>query len=341
MFVFRISPGFKVRPLFEQPPVDGHQAACSERSVVRYASGRENQMCTARRSVQAVLAFLLSGVVSVPTFSQSTRFLNAEVHSIHRRALSSAANASSSNPVNSLDSFPSDIPALGAPLPSFGQPLLTADRPAPPCNLATQAMHPCSASSDIVRDDLNTMGKQGQIILRAREKVLEILQTENTCSAWYRTKDPDAAATFRTLTFALDRKADLYVRATPEPGGALLIRNPYVAQVVQGEGANTTVTINLNGAFFFSIATMVDDRLEGGPVSFRGPRSIQVGPYTGGSFRAQVLALLHELGHVIDLLPSDRDDYEGKSRQNTAEVLRACRTQVESKEAPHTILASR
>ncbi|HEX8837943.1 MAG TPA: hypothetical protein VF748_13455 [Candidatus Acidoferrum sp.] len=202
-------------------------------------------------------------------------------------------------------------------------------------------MHSCPASSDIVRDDLNAMGKQGQIILRARDKVLEILQTENTCSAWYRTKDPEAAATFRTLTFVLDRKGDLYVRATPEPGGIQLIRSPYVAQVVQGEGVNATVTINLNGAFFFSMGTMVEDRLEGGPISFRGPRPIQVGPYTGGSFRAQVLALLHELGHVIDLLPLDRDDYEGKSRQNTADVLRACRAQVESKEASHTILASR
>ena len=300
-------------------------------------------MYTARRSVQAVLALLLFSVVSVPTFSQSTRFLNAEAHSIHRRALSSAANASSGNSVNSLDVFPGDIPALGSPLPSFGQPLKTADRPAPsaPCNLATQAMHPCSASSDIVRDDLNGMGKQGQVILRARDKVLEILQTENTCSAWYRTTDPDAAATFRTLTFALDGKEDLYVRATPEPGGIQLIRSPYVAKVLQGERANATVIINLNGAFFFSMGTMVEDRLEGGPISFRGPRPIQVGPYTGGSFRAQVLALLHEFGHVIDLLPVDRDDYEGKSRQNTADVLRACRAQVESKEASHTILASR
>ena len=300
-------------------------------------------MYTARRSVQTVLALLLFSLVSVPTFSQSTRFLNAEVHSIHRRALSSTANASPGNSVNSLDALPSNIPALGSSLPSFGQPLLTTDRQVPsgPCSLATQAMHPCSASSDIARDNLNTMGKQGQVILRARDKVLEILQTENTCSAWYRTKDPDPAATFRALTFALDRSEAPYVRETPEPGGIQLIRSPYVAKVVQGEGANATVTINLNGAFFFSMATMVEDRLEGGPLSFRGPRPIQVGPYTGSSFHAQVLALLHEFGHVIDLLPMDRDDYEGKSRRNTADVLRACRAQVESKEASHTILASR
>ena len=185
------------------------------------------------------------------------------------------------------------------------------------------------------------MGKQGQTILRARDKVLEILQTENACSAWYRTKDPNPAATFRTVTFALDRDSDVYVRTIPEPDGTQLIRNPYVAKVIQSEGLNATVTINLNGAFFFSMGTVVDDRTEGGPVSFRGARPIQVGPYNGGSFRAQVVTLLHEFGHVIDLLPQDRDDYEGKSRQNTVEVLRSCRAQVESKEKPHTLLASR
>ena len=117
--------------------------------------------------------------------------------------------------------------------------------------------------------------------------------------------------------------------------------NPYVAKVLQGEGPNATVTINVNGAFFFSMGTVVDDRIEGGPVSFRGARPIQVGPYSGGSFRAQVLALLHEFGHVIDLLPMDRDDYEGRSRQNTADVLRVCRAQVESKAVPGSFLASR
>ncbi|HKW32957.1 MAG TPA: hypothetical protein VJN92_08125 [Candidatus Acidoferrum sp.] len=192
-----------------------------------------------------------------------------------------------------------------------------------------------------MRDDLNNMGKRGQVILRARDKVLEILQTENSCSEWYRTKDSDPAATFRTLTFALDRDGDVYVRMTSESDGSQLVRNPYVAKVLQAEGPNATVTINVYGAFFFSMGTAVDDRLEGGPVFLHGARPIQVGPYPGASFRAQVLALLHEFGHVIDLLPMDRGDYEGKSRQNTADVLRACRAQVESKEAPRAFLVSR
>lgn len=299
-------------------------------------------MYTARKGVQAVVVLLSSSVLSAPAFSQSSRFLNAEAHSV-RYGLSLSAHPCSSHSHSPIAALSGDTPLFSNSLSSCGSTTPSADRPAPsaPCNLATQSIHPCSASSDIVRDDLNTMGKQGHSILRARDKALEILQTENACSDWYRTKDPNPAATFRTLTFALDRDSDMYVRTVAEPSGMQVIRNPYVAKVLQGEGPRATVTINLNGAFFFSMSTVVDDRYEGGPISFRGSRLINVGPYTGGSFRAQVLALLHEFGHVINLLPMDRDDYEGKSRQNTADVLRACRTQVESKEAPRTFLASR
>lgn len=300
-------------------------------------------MYTSRRGVQAVVVLLLSGVASSPAFSQSSRFLSSEARAVRLLGPSLSAHPCSFHSDSPLATLSGDIPALGDSLSSCGFLLPPADHPAPsaPCNLATQSTYPCSPSSDIVRDVLNTMGKQGQIILRARDKVLEILQTENVCSDWYRAKDPNPAATFRTLTFALDRDGDVYVRVMREPGGIQLIRNPYVASVLQAGGADSTVTLNLNSAFFFSAGTVVDERIEGGPVILRGPRPINVGPYSGGSFRAQVLALLHEFGHVIDLLPTDHDDYEGRSRQNTTDVLLACRAQVESKEARRTFLASR
>src|SRR6266550_3374950 len=172
-------------------------------------------------------------------------------------------------------------------------------------------------------------------------KALEILETENACTDWYRTRNSDPAAVFRTVTFAVDRKGEAFVRKAPAGDGFEMIYNPYVASVEQDGGPSSTVTINANGAFFFPAASLVEDRFKGGPLSFQGTRWIQVGPYVGGSFRAQVLVLLHEFGHVIDLLPEDREDRDGKSRQNTLDVLRACRAEVESKEAPHTFFSSR
>ena len=55
-----------------------------------------------------------------------------------------------------------------------------------------------------------------------------------------------------------------------------------------------------------------------------------VGPYQGDSLKAQMLALLHEFGHVLDLLPLDFNNVDGKSVQNSLEVLRHCRAEIEA-----------
>jgi len=47
---------------------------------------------------------------------------------------------------------------------------------------------------------------------------------------------------------------------------------------------------------------------------------------------AQILVLLHEFGHVLDLLPADENNVDGKSVQNTNEVLRYCRAESNPKE---------
>lgn len=299
-------------------------------------------MHAARRSFQAVLVLLAAGSFSSPVFSQSMQFFRAEARSLGLLTPPPSANPCSVDGHRSVGGLPGDpYPNPSASACSLSLSKTSAATLVVPCNLSTQAITPCSASSDVVRDDLNTMGKQGQSIRRARDKVLEILQTENACTDWYRTKSSDPAAVFRTLTFSVDHNGDGFVRKTPEAEGVEVIRNPYVASVEQDGGADSTVTINANGAFFYPAANVVEDRFKGGPAEFHGSRAIAVGPYSGGSFRAQVLVLLHEFGHVIDLLPEDRDDRDGKSRQNTLDVLRACRVEVESKRAPHTFLASR
>ena len=298
-------------------------------------------MYAARRSLQTVLVLLASGSLSSPAFSQSAQFFRLEERSVGLPIAASAANPCSVHGHGSVAGLPGDSYPNGS-ASSCSHSLSKTSAPLEvPCSLSTQAITPCSASRDVVRDDLNTMGKQGQTILRARDKVLEILQTENRCSDWYRTKDPDPGAVFRTLTFSVDRHGEVYVRKTPASLGVEMIYSPYVARVVQDGGPDSTIVINANGAFFFPVASLVQDPLRGGALSFQGVRSIQVGPYAGGSFRAQVVALLHELGHVIDLLPEDRDDRDGRSRQNTLDVLHACRAEVESKQAARNDLASR
>jgi len=71
------------------------------------------------------------------------------------------------------------------------------------------------------------------------------------------------------------------------------------------------------------------------------PRVTDVGPYAGDTMHAQVLVLLHEFGHVLDILPTDENNVDGKSVQNTNEVLTLLRTEVESKNKRPTLSAAR
>jgi hypothetical protein len=199
----------------------------------------------------------------------------------------------------------------------------------------------CVTSKDLVQEDLVTMGKPGQKILRAREKVLEILESENGCTEWFREKDSNPAATFRTVSFILDSKGQGYVLDIKDRDSRDMLYIPYVAKVFQAEGPNSRVTINRNGAFFSPTSVVVKGWKEGGGLSFLSQRSLRVGPYLGDTLSAQVLALLHEFGHVIDLLPGDGEDLEGKSAQNTNEVLRYCRAEVESSARRGTLAAKR
>jgi hypothetical protein len=209
-----------------------------------------------------------------------------------------------------------------------------------PCGSRSLAPSRCKAPADAVPAALEGMGKAGRKIFRARERVLEILESDNACSAWYQEKDANPSATFRMLSFEVDRKGEDSVRESRDVGPLVVLRNPYVAWVTQGDGANATITINARGAFFSVAAKVMGVRKEGGPFDFRGQHLLQVGPYYGDTLQAQVLTLLHEFGHALDMLPTDENNVDGKSMQNTAEVLRHCRAQVEGKAKPKLLAVS-
>ena len=61
-------------------------------------------------------------------------------------------------------------------------------------------------------------------------------------------------------------------------------------------------------------------------------RNIHVGPYDGGTLRAQIVTLLHELAHVVGAIPEDdsRKFGPGRSQQNTELVLRHCKAVAEA-----------
>jgi hypothetical protein len=208
-----------------------------------------------------------------------------------------------------------------------------------PCDTADRGATACEEAQDPAATSLEAMGKAGQKILRAREKVLEILGTENACSAWYRSKDSNPATTFRTLRYELDLHGEAFIVLSRDTGSLDLFRNPYVARVIQGDGAYGTVTINPKGAFFAVLANVFEVKRDGGPASMRATRLLHVGPYDGDTLPAQVVTLLHEFGHILDILPFDQDNVEGRSVQNTGEVLRNCRVELDSLTKRGTVAA--
>lgn len=189
----------------------------------------------------------------------------------------------------------------------------------------------CAESADTVAAELSGLGKAGVKIARAREDVLDILRSGNACAEWFATKDAKPAQTFQSLSFLLDKRGQREVFESDQPESMRVWRQPYVASATQDGGPYTAITINAYGAFYRPQGTVLKTAPEGGPVHTDGTRLLKVGSYLGDTEPAQVVTLLHEFGHIIDLLPGDRDNLDGKSVRNTDEVLRHCRAEVETR----------
>jgi hypothetical protein len=287
-------------------------------------------MYSASRSIRAVALLILSNLSGTAAFPQAVKFIRDAIDPLPYAKLpvGIAACGDTGSALASAASAPCDTTPVSVPLVN-------------PCTAAKPGQWGCEEPRGLAQKDLAAMGKTGKKILRARDRVLEILQNENACSEWFRQTDANAAATFRTLNYAVDLHGEEIVHAWKEGGSQYTYRDPYVAIVAQATGAYATITLNVEGAFFQPQAPMLIVSKEGGPTRNSGTRFINIGPYSGDSLNAQTLALLHEFGHVINLLPRDFENEDGKSMQNTAEVLRNCQAEIDSKGRRGTLQAAR
>lgn len=179
-------------------------------------------------------------------------------------------------------------------------------------------------------DELQTFGSEGLTIEQTRVEVMSILTEENSCSAWFRSAEPEAAEKFRSLRFALDESASGEIRKMDKWQESATIYQPYVARTGQNVGWGSTITINAKGAFFKDwapVRVVVNSDDVGYVKAFK---QLAVGSFGGGTREARILTLLHELGHVLDLLPIDSGVPSGPqlSTQNTGLVLQHCGAQI-------------
>ncbi len=180
---------------------------------------------------------------------------------------------------------------------------------------------------------LSALGKQGDTIARAREQVLEILQQGNACTAWFQGADPDPAEVARSLRFALEMRGPSYIYGIRDSHGKQFFKHPWAAKSIENGGRDSTILLNANGPFFNRTSFVMQPGPIGMSVRPDGNRLLTISSYQGNTPEAQITILLHELGHIIGRLPEDSDSLDGRSSQNTSEVLRHCKT--ETRAAAH------
>jgi hypothetical protein len=185
---------------------------------------------------------------------------------------------------------------------------------------------------DPVLEELKAMGERGLIIMRAREEVVEILQGQNRCAAWFEQAESDAVRKFRSLRYTIDETGPQYTLKIQGADGGWHYQQPYVASSMEDASTGSTISINGRGAFFQLRSGMRIVPTDGGPGGLSTSHLLHLDVYVGGTLRAQVVALLHEFSHVAGLLPADGGSFVGRelSTQNTQMVLRHCRAQVEA-----------
>lgn len=211
-------------------------------------------------------------------------------------------------------------------------PVAAADLPCSPGDAMSPACRPSFVPSQA---DLSPLGKPGEKIAWAREEILSILSTPNVCSAWFEEKDPYPASTFRTISYEVDKHGQDHIVRSHFAHDLNVTKQPYAAKVTQDGGAYSMITINAQGAFYRARAFLQETDREDGILVRRGTGDLKVGSYVGGTLEAQMLTLLHEFGHVINLLPLDGDDMDGTSLQNTNLVLRNCQAEIEARTKPN------
>jgi hypothetical protein len=184
-----------------------------------------------------------------------------------------------------------------------------------------------SAVDERIKQELTALGPRGAVIAEARTDVLEILESQGSCAAWFQETEPSVAAVFRSLHYELSRGTSQILLMRDDSGTAWF-KHPWGASTTEYGGRDSLITINSNGPFFVQQTRLSKLSAFGGPALPAGWHVVIVGPYVGDTPEARMTILLHELGHIVGRLPIDDGSWNGKSARNTVEVLRHCKAEI-------------
>jgi hypothetical protein len=194
--------------------------------------------------------------------------------------------------------------------------------------IPTQITPNCDRAEVWMSQELSSLGPRGELIAGVREQTLQILQSGNACKAWFEEADPDAADVFRSLHYDIDLNGTASIYSITDNFGDLLFKHPWGARSVENSGRNSFIELNGNGPFFVRKTRIVPSEAKLAAILPNGPQAVLIGPYEGATPEAQITILLHELGHIVGRLPRDDNSWNGRSSDNTRELLRHCKKDI-------------
>jgi len=231
--------------------------------------------------------------------------------------------------------------------PSDSRPVRTTPPKSPvPNSTITSLSTPVADSEKLPRERLvEKLVDVEPVVAPAREATLAILSGQNACSGWLMQADPQIVEIFQSVGYRIEDHGQGYVLRERSDAGAWIDHGPYIARAVQNTGRGAIITINANGAFFQRRGDIYKADWPGSlPVRTSTWRIIHVGPYEGGTLRAQIIVLLHEFAHVVGAIPEDDPARFGlgRTQANTELVLWHCKQAVETqvKTPPKPILGA-
>lgn len=183
------------------------------------------------------------------------------------------------------------------------------------------------ADDERTHHELLVLGASGLLIEQARTDVLEILENQGSCAAWFRETEPAVTTVFRSLHYELGNGTS-QILLMPDDSGAAWFKHPWGASTMEYGGQDSVITINRNGPFFVQETRLSKLGAIGGPSFPAGWHVVLVGPYAGDTLEARMTILLHELGHIVGRLPMDDGSWNGESARNTVTVLQHCKAEM-------------
>jgi hypothetical protein len=172
-------------------------------------------------------------------------------------------------------------------------------------------------------------------ISRARAALNNLLKGKNPCAEFFNqgatnfaTNSPGAPTTgadaINAANIVKDPSGPSQIVKSADQNGNIVYSQPYGAKTIEGGGPSGTIDINPNGAFYKTTA-FVRGTTQTMGLTIGGTENPH--QFAGDTLQAQMTILLHEMAHLLNMIPSDGSN-PNQSLRNTQTILDHCKSDI-------------